>query len=129
MADKVIGVKLRFRKNSLRFRVNRPEVEALSSGSALEERVCFPGDTSIRYVLEMSGVPSARASFEGGTIRVTAPDDIVRHWAESDLVGMYFELAANGTQLDIAVEKDLECLEAMSEDRDPDAFPRHSKNC
>ena len=122
-------MKLRFRKNSLRFRVNRPEVEALSSGRALEERVYFPGGTSIRYVLEMSSASSPRASFQDGTIRVTAPYDIVRNWAENDMIGMYFELPASDAQLDIAVEKDLECLEAVSKERDRDAFPRHSQNC
>ncbi len=103
-------------------------MEALSSGCPLEERVYFPGDTSIRYVLEASGVSSARASFQDATIRVTAPDELVRDWADNDVIGMYFELAANGTQLDIAVEKDLECLERMDEERDPNAFPRSSQN-
>jgi hypothetical protein len=122
-------VKLRFRKNSLRFRVNRPEVEDLAAGHALEERVYFPGDTSIRYVLEISGHSSPRASFENGTIRVAAPSDMVRQWAENDVIGIYFELAANGAQLDISIEKDLECLERVAEERDPDAFRRASKNC
>jgi hypothetical protein len=122
-------MKLRFRENSLRLRVNRREVEALASGAVLTEHVHFPGEASISYVLEPSTQPVPGASFEQGTIRVSAPRGLVRQWAADDSIGIYFELPANGAELKIAIEKDLDCIDASGEERDPDAFSRSSKNC
>lgn len=122
-------MKLRFRKNSLRLRVNRNEAEELASGTALEERVSFPGDACIRYVLEASAQSSPQASFADGTIRVSAPQHMIADWAASDTLGIYFDLPANGSELSVAIEKDLECLGGPADERDPDAFPRAGKSC
>ncbi|MGI9070939.1 MAG: DUF7009 family protein [Bryobacteraceae bacterium] len=122
-------MKLRFQNNSLRLRVNRHEAADLASGGALEERVSFPGDACIRYVLEVSAQSSPRASFADDTIRVTAPQHLVRDWAANDTIGIYFDLPVNGSQLKVAIEKDLECVDGPAEERDPDAFPRSPKNC
>jgi len=122
-------VKLRFRKNSLRLRVNRRELESLASGAPLEERVYFPGDACIRYVLEASAESSPRASFEDGAIRVAAPQHLLRDWADTDSIGIYFELPVHGSELRVAIEKDLECVDGPAQERDPDAFPRSSKKC
>ena len=120
---------MRFRQNSLRLRVNRREAENLSSGFALREYVHFPGDTQLDYVLE--SVPSVvpQAEFTAGTIRVAIPREQVQKWAQTDTIGMYFDLPANGGLLRIAVEKDLECVDGPPSERDPDAFPRSGKNC
>ena len=122
-------MKLRFRSNSLRLRVNRREVESLSGGSVLREQVHFPGDTQLAYLLAKSSVSSPEVHFAQGVIRVAIPSDHVENWASSDDIGMYFELPANGSFLKVAVEKDLECNEAPVEERDPDAYSRAGKNC
>lgn len=122
-------MKLRLRGNSLRLRVNRREVERLASGETLHEEVHFPGDSRVSYVLEPSDIHAA-ASFQQGTIRISAPRKELNDWARGESVGVYFELPANGAALSIAIEKDLECLDAPSQERDPDAFPRaDGKNC
>jgi hypothetical protein len=104
-------------------------VEGLARGAALEEQVRFPGGECIRYVVEVSAGPAPRASFENGTIRLCAPCDLVRNWANEDIIGMYFDFPANGSSLKVAIEKDLECREAAPGEHDPDAFPRAPKNC
>jgi hypothetical protein len=117
-------MKLRFRNNSLRLRVNQREVDDLAAGSAIEERVHFPADACISYVLEPSTRVDADASFENGTIRVRTPQQMIFNWAHSDSVGIYFEIPANGARLQVAIEKDLECVDGPPEEHDPDAFPR-----
>jgi hypothetical protein len=107
-------MKLRFRQNNLRLRVNQREVDELASGTALEEDVSFPGNARMRYILEPYGQHTAAASFE---------------WANSEAIGMYFDLPANGSVLRVAIEKDLECVDGPPEERDPDAFPRSGKTC
>ncbi|MBV8865696.1 MAG: hypothetical protein JO210_09915 [Acidobacteriaceae bacterium] len=117
-------MKLRFRHNSLRLRVNRREVEALACGTALQEEVVFPNDTHFVYVFEPQAGALPQASFEGGVIRVGAPLSSVQDWAHGDSIGLYFDVSAQNATLRVAIEKDLECLDAPPEDRDPEAFPR-----
>jgi hypothetical protein len=123
-------MKMRFRKNSLRLRVNRPEVENLAAGGALEERVDFPGSARLSYVLESSSAPAPEASFQDGVIRISAPDWQIKDWARGEAIGLYFHLADEHAALKVAIEKDLECVEGPAEERDPDAFSRPAgKNC
>lgn len=121
-------MKLRFRNNSLRLRVNQREVNGLVSGAVLEEQVVFPGDSRISYTLQSSS--AAAASFRQGVIRVLAPQQQVEEWANGGSIGMYFEFPADGTSLKVAIEKDLECVDGPPEEHDPEAFPRvNTKNC
>ncbi len=122
-------MKLRFRENSLRLRVNRREVQDLASGATLEEAVLFPGETRLSYVLRQSDSDQPEASFTSGVIRILAPQNGILEWAKSDQIGMYFEVGANGSALKIAIEKDLECLDGPPEERDPYAFARTDGTC
>ncbi|HZQ52383.1 MAG TPA: hypothetical protein VFB14_09310 [Bryobacteraceae bacterium] len=123
-------MKLRFRKNSLRLRVNRREVESLAAGQTIEEQIYFPGDALISYVLETVPTGPATASFRQGVIRVAAPREEIQNWAHGDAIGLYFDLPASGAALKVAVEKDLECVDGPPEEREPYAFPRSTgKNC
>lgn len=117
-------MKLRFRKNSLRLRLNQRETASLASGNALEEKVHFPGNATISYVLEPVSHPDPSASFQDGVIRIGAPQAQLSEWAGTDSIGVYFDLPANGSALKVAIEKDLECLDGPEEERDPDAYPR-----
>src|SRR5579875_1690462 len=114
-------MKLRFRQNSVRLRVNKREVQTLAAGTPLEERIQFLGAARLAYVLGSITGPTPQVSFEEGTLRAAAPRDRVVDWAISDSIGMYFDLPANGTSLRLAIEKDLECIEGPEEERDPDA--------
>jgi len=112
-------MKLRFRKNSLRLRLNQREVAALSAGEAIEERVDFPGSTLL-YRLVPSASPEGAARFSEGTITVSLPETMARSWERSGDIGVYYRAGS----LDVAIEKDLECTEVREEERDPFAYPR-----
>ena len=117
-------MKLRFRKNSLRLRVNQREVQSLASGAAVTEEVVFPGNARMTYALQASEEHSARATYYAGNISVIAPAELVRDWAGGEQIGIYFDLPADSSVLTVAIEKDLECLDGPAEEKDPDAFPR-----
>ncbi|MFL6450825.1 MAG: DUF7009 family protein [Bryobacteraceae bacterium] len=117
-------MKLRFRKNSLRLRVNQREVQTLASGAAIVEEVLFPGNARMTYTLQAAPCDSAHARYEGGNISVLAPRELVQDWADSEQIGVYFDLPAGTTILTVAIEKDLECVDGPPAERDPDAFPR-----
>jgi hypothetical protein len=112
-------MKLRFRKNSLRLRLNQREVAALSAGEAIEERVDFPG-SALLYRLVPNGSPEGAARFSEGTITISLPEMTARSWEQSGDIGIYYRAGS----LDVAIEKDLECTEARGEERDPFAYPR-----
>jgi hypothetical protein len=123
-------MKLRFRNNSLRLRVNRPEVENLAAGGAVEERVDFPGGARLAYILESSPESAPSASFQDGVVRVSAPGWQIKDWARGEAIGLYFHVSGEGAELRVAIEKDLQCVEGPAEERDPDAFARAAgKNC
>ena len=120
-------MKLRFRHNNLRLRVNRREVDQLASGVALREEVVFPGQTRMEYILEPAAESQPAASFVEGVIRVSAPRKHVNDWAAGEAIGLYFDLPAGDDALKIAIEKDLECIDGPPSEADPDAFPRTDK--
>ncbi len=117
-------MKLRFRKNSLRLRVNQREAEALAEGSVLEEQIQFPGSATLSYVLRPIPGSDGAASFRNGVILIGAPREQLQAWAKTDSIGIYFDLPVNGSPLRVAIEKDLECLDGPEEERDPNAYPR-----
>jgi hypothetical protein len=117
-------MKLRFRKNSLRLRVNQREVESLAGGSILEEQVHFPGNSTMSYVLQPVSDAMPNASFHNGVIRIGAPQEQLQSWAATDSIGIYFEFPAEGNALKVAIEKDLVCVDGPEEERDPHAYPR-----
>ena len=122
-------MKLRFRANNLRLRVNQREVQSLAAGRALAEHVVFPGDTRLEYTLASAPTGAPKACFTNGSIQVVAPEEQIAGWAHGEEIGLYFDLPADGTTLKVAIEKDLECIDGPVGERDPDSFPRTGKNC
>jgi len=117
-------MKLRFRGNSLRLRVNQKEVESLAEGLELAEKITFGGGATLSYVLAPvpEGTPSS-VKFDGTTIRVST---VLRDWARGDEIGLYFYVEPG---LKVSVEKDLECVDGGEDEKDPHAFPRKSATC
>jgi hypothetical protein len=118
-------MKLRFRKNSLRLRLNQLEVMELAAGKVLKEQVSFPGGTTFAYQLsasEQAGSPSA--SFFNATITVEMPGESVRQWSGTEEIGLYCDLSTAAGPLKIAIEKDLVCTDGPPEESDPHAYPR-----
>jgi hypothetical protein len=113
-------MKLRFKKNSLRLRLNRQEVAALAVGTSIEERVEFPGGALLTYRLSPEGVATGSAELSQSTITIHVPAGSAQAWEASEEIGLYYRSGP----LEMAIEKDLECTESRSEERDPHAYPR-----
>ncbi len=109
-------MKLRFHKNSLRFRLSQPEVTELSEQGSLLERFEFPNDGLLSFSLELG--ESEAALFEHNEVRVIAPKEEIASWADSDREGIEFESGP----IRIAIEKDFQCLHKAGP-ADADAFP------
>ena len=119
-------MKLRFRQNTIRLRLNRHEVQQLAQGQKLRESVQFPGASELAYTLESAS--NSQAAYSDGLICISAPQPDVKAWAESDGIGLYLDFPADRETLKVAIEKDLECLDGPEEERDPHAFSREQNN-
>ena len=113
-------MKLRVRKNSLRLRLNSQDVAALTQALLLEDQVNFPGNSALIYRLVPTADSRLDAAFSNGIITVSIPLAKIRDWAPGEEIGLYFKIE----NLDIAIEKDLECTTASTEESDPYAYPR-----
>ena len=124
-------MKLRFRENSVRLRVNRREVNRLAAGNAIEEEVSFPNSATLKYIIEASMNDEPLISFKNGVLRVAAPLTQIRNWAHAEAsIGLYFQLPAGESVLRVSIEKDLQCVDGPAAEFDPDAYPRQTgTNC
>lgn len=111
-------MKLRLHSNSVRFRLSRPEVTAVSEGVRVEEHVDFAADHALWYSIEMAELTEPEARFEGNSIRVKLPSTEVKQWAETDQVG----IEARQGALRVLVEKDFKCTHRDGPE-DADSFP------
>lgn len=112
-------MKMRIQGSAIRFRLNRSEVSEIGNGGRVRSGVEFPGGRNLTYSVEASDGGAIAASFDRDAIRVRIPGAIAREWAAGDQVGIY----ENAQGLDIAVEKDFQCLHKGESGRDADAFP------
>ncbi len=113
-------MKLRFRNNSLRLRLNQREVSALAKGESLEESIQFPGNAVFAYRLMPKPLTEAKADLANNTITIQLPAQAAKAWEDAEEIGLYYRLEG----LDLAIEKDLECTDATLEEQDPYAYPR-----
>ncbi len=117
------SMKLRFRKNSLRFRLNQVEVIRLASGEKLIEEIWFPGaDRPFRYSLGVRDAAAAELGSSDIAAWLSRADVIA--WARSGEMELHRSIATGHDPLKLMVEKDLVCVDGPDEERDPDAFPR-----
>jgi hypothetical protein len=123
-------MKLRIRDNTLRFRVNQSEVEALRIGTAVQAVTRFPEGTSFTYRLEPSQARTLSSRFENGTVVVEVPRALIEPWASGAEEGFSGQQAVDGTEpLRITVEKDFACLKPRDPAEDRDAFPHPRSAC
>jgi len=112
-------VKLRIQGSSLRLRLTQKEVAQLRNQGGVESFIQFARRTLV-YLLEGSFHATAvTATFDGQTIRVLVPLQVLAEWIESDQVRIEGQSQA-GVQL--LIEKDFQCLHKSGE-QDPDAYP------
>ncbi len=109
-------MKLRLEENSLRLRLSDAEVAQFARTGQVAYTIAFgptPGAT-LHYALERlpdSALATAvQVQYEAGRLTVQVPISIARDWTETENIGFQCSvLVAEGQQLRILVEKDLDC--------------------
>ena len=116
-------MKFRVQGNTIRFRLNRREVEQFQSTGVVSAAVHFPAGSALTYSLVSAG-ESLSAAFDGAEIRIGVPKTMADAWTATDEVGMNGTVSlAGGDVLHIVIEKDFQCLHKGEAAKDPDAYP------
>ena len=112
-------MKLRIKGNTVRFRLTQQEVARLRETGEIVERTEFDGAT-LRYGIESVAADAGLdAGFRDGAIAVRVPQSQMRQWADAGEVGLYGRAGA----VEIAIEKDFQCLHGDRIRSEADAFP------
>ena len=117
-------MKLRCTDYSIRIRVRKSDLTQLLHNGLVETAV-GPGNFRFRLSLEPNA-DAMSASFADGALTVSMPEEVTRHWVDSDTVGME-QSWADGTQLmELIVEKDFPCSTTPDSEL-PDTFAELAK--
>ncbi|HRI21052.1 MAG TPA: hypothetical protein PLA68_08855 [Panacibacter sp.] len=119
-------MKLRFEKNSVRFRVRKSDLALLNHQGFVQETVQFP-DALFRFQLRVSGEGDPSAQFNGNSITANIPLGMATEWMNTEEVGIYHVQHINNETLEITIEKDFPCKDRPEEDRS-DTFIELAEN-
>lgn len=123
-------MKIRIKGNSIRFRLSKTKVDNFGNHGFLEERTEFVSGPALYYCLEKKkDITNLEASFSANRISVFVPENIVKEWTTTDIVGFDNKMkVGEDKELFILIEKDFVCLDHTFEDQS-DNFPNPNKAC
>ena len=106
-------MKIRWTKNSVRFRVTPSEVAAIERGEGVCEVLCLPHGAGWRAAI----APAVETSFvfEADELSVSLGESDLKSLAEPDREGVYFQLDGE-TALHYFIEKDFPCAHPRTAD-------------
>jgi hypothetical protein len=109
-------MKLRLEENSLRLRLSEAEVQQFAATGRVAYTIAFGPDPAqtLAYALEQlpetAPATTVQVRYEAGNLAVEVPYSIAHHWATTENIGFKAQvLVAEGQELRILVEKDLDC--------------------
>lgn len=121
-------MKLRIQDNSIRYRLTRTEVDALSSEGSVSASVSFPNGSRLEYSIETSSLTGQpRADYSAERLVVQIPQATARQWAATEEVSIRGAQPLEDGELSILVEKDFACLTPREGEDEADMFPHPLK--
>ncbi|WP_212001665.1 hypothetical protein [Chitinophaga sp. HK235] len=123
-------MKIRIRGNSIRYRLDKTDLELLQDTGKVES-ITHIGATTLHFCLRSKEITDPVIKMEHDGVHLLLPSERLNAWYEPDQVG--FELIlpnSDGSELKVLVEKDFRCLTTRDED-DSQAFdnPNAGQNC
>jgi len=93
-------------------------MDQLKSRQKVEESVAFGPQGKFRFALMVLPGTAVKASFSEGRLLVSIPEEMARHWMETDQVGIEAEQPyPGGESLHLLIEKDFPCKDRPEEDK------------
>lgn len=122
-------MKIRIRGNSIRYRLDKKDIEVLKADGKVEESTTIGAGNLHFCIKAKAGSNAPFIKLEASAIHLSFPKEQVQEWTDSEQVGFSAEIPnADGSVLSILVEKDFKCLTERSED-DSNAFENPATEC
>ena len=122
-------MKIRIKGNSLRIRLSKSEVDLFAKTGYLEERTDF-GNSVFRYAVKSSGNKNLSADFINNNIILYVPKTLLDQWASTNLVSIVYDHpVSNSNFLNLLLEKDFKCIDALLTEDQSDYFENPAKSC
>jgi hypothetical protein len=109
-------MKLRLEENSLRLRLSEAEIQEFAHAGRVAYTIVFgPGaDQTLRYSLEKlpatAAAEAVQVRYAAGSLAVDVPAALAQEWTDTEKNGFSTQIVvAEGRELRILVEKDLDC--------------------
>lgn len=112
-------MKIRIRGNSIRYRLDKLDIQALKKNGKVEEETRI-GPSSLHFCVRIGD--KYKVKLEGSAVHMSIPAEQAKDWIDTELVGLQFEQQnPDNSVLKILIEKDFKCLTEREED-DSSAF-------
>jgi hypothetical protein len=122
-------MKIRIRGNSIRYRLDKKDIEILTNEGKVEESTTIAAGNLHFCIKAKNGATGPFIKLEGSAIHLSFPKEQIQQWIDTDQVGFSAEIPnADGSALQILVEKDFKCLTERNED-DSNAFDNPAESC
>ncbi|HET9105760.1 MAG TPA: hypothetical protein VFN79_01070 [Steroidobacteraceae bacterium] len=117
-------MKLRIKGDSLRLRLTQGEMRALAEQGEVEDRIAFPGGTTLRYRLRVDKAgEDISVSYGLNLIDILVPEPLSERWCGTALVTLSASQTTGSGELQIILEKDWACLAPREGEDESDNFP------
>ncbi len=122
-------MKIRIKGNAIRFRLSKSEVAAFAKEGFVEERTEF-GNSTFKYAVINTDNKIMSADFINGCIIMYVPKHLLEMWAATNEVSIVYDLpVSNGNFLNLLLEKDFKCVDALTTEDQSDYFENPAKSC
>lgn len=122
-------MKLRIKGNSVRIRLSKTEVQALCSGTVLEDSTSFGSNRFGYMVKPVIEGGALYADYENGIINMYVPESLLKEWPTNTVVGFESRLQLSPSELlYLLLEKDFKCIDQTLEDQS-DFYDNPEKTC
>ena len=118
-------MKIRIRGNSVRYRLDKKDIETLQKQQQVAETTTI-GTASLQFIVKAGG---PAISLQNTVVTLAIPAEQLSTWTNTEQVGFSMELPnPDGSVVNILVEKDFKCLTERNEDETM-AFENPAKTC
>jgi len=113
-------MKLRFRENSIRLRLEIGEVAQLQETGFVSEKIQFTPTQSLSYAISIDEKANEISSeFANDSVVVKIPKETAKPWLETEEVGVKsIQVVSEELSLNILIEKDFKCLTPRADESD-----------
>jgi hypothetical protein len=122
-------MKIRIKGNSVRYRLSKSDVDALTEEGYIEEQTYF-GSALFKYALERKvDAAELSATYTNHKITVYMPQWFLKDWAINNIITIKNNMPVGENEsLFLLVEKDFKCLDHTDEDQS-DNYDNPNKTC